>query len=175
MPLRFGSMTKPVLVTHLCFGWRWAGTAQAFCFIPSASLLPKQIQPGQLTLIDLRDTLYQLTSWSVVEACGKEEKEGDVCGCEICLPEWHLCWGLAFWEVTKHVPGQWEVVKKFLLCFACAHSFCFTYQTISISTRESFKGWQSGCLAASWGQRTTAGHYRTGQKIRIWRFRILLS
>ena len=93
---------------HQWAGWRctrrWEGT-----------------QPGQLTPADQRDIPYHMASCSAYKAGGKRRRG------------WHSEWWRLSSQVTitcdeallswRCTACQWEIV----FCFACAHSFFFTY------------------------------------------------
>lgn len=151
MLLCFGFVTKTVLVTHQRFSCACA-TSGVSLFTPVHPFFFCRCSQDSW----LRGCSIPSDAMFISKSLRKVGERGWY------LWQWHLSsWVTlrhAFWDMAEHhLPGQWEVVNefkvnefKFVPCFACACSFCFSYQTVAVSilspSHRSGK-WMGGCVA----------------------------
>jgi len=87
---------------------------------------------------------------------GNKKDWGDIQSDGICLPKTPLCMvSPSFLVVAEHLPVNGKSRMNSLLCFACVHSFCFTYDavTVFISTHDFFQFYLSDWLPCPiWGK-----------------------
>lgn len=78
-----------------------------------------------------------MASWSADESGGERRRGRVFSGVVVVCPSHHYAWwSLAFPGMAEHLSVHGKGWRNSLFSFACAYSFCFTYETIFISVHK---------------------------------------
>jgi len=122
-------LTASWLFLLLTLPWQWVSWGCTSCW--------KGTQPGQLTPANQRDISHHVMLWSAIKAEGKRRGRGGEGGemdtvtfsvMAFVFPSNRYMWrSPVFLRMDEHLPADGRQWMNSLFCFACAHSFFFTY------------------------------------------------